>query len=177
MRNLTFKLIITFAIAATFLTGCISKPCTPGHLAAGFIRFSPAELDTVIYRSYEANGAFNKLIDTELGTKTTWEYQSSGDTTVLENSWITRESANDLLRPGYDWELYIPAAKKTVRISNITFDQTEKRAFFLNDRWGCTAPITAYNQDGQSTMAKALSFGQATNGYSTYYGYILFILK
>jgi len=171
------KHLLVTALIATFLTGCISKPCTPGHLAAGFIGFSPAELDTVIYRSYEANGAFNKLLDTELVTKTTWEYQSSGDTTVIENSWITRESANDLLRPGVDWEIYLPAAKKTTRISNITFDQTEKTAFFLNDRWGCIAPITSYNQDGQSTMAKALSFGQATNGYSIFYGYTLFIHK
>jgi hypothetical protein len=177
MRRIMRKHLLVTAIIAAFLTGCISKPCTPGHLAAGFIGFSPTELDTVIYRSYEANGAFNKLIDTELVTRKTWDYQSSGDTTVLETSWITRETSNEPLRPGYDWQVYIPAAKKTVSISKIMFEQTEKTAIFLNDIWGCIAPLTSYNQDGQLMMAKSSSFGQSANGYNTFFGDILFIQK
>jgi hypothetical protein len=178
MRNSAFKLLPVLAIVATFLAGCISKPCSLSHLTPAFIGFSQDDLDTIVVRHYEANGNFNHLLDTLVVTKGEWYLKSSADTTVIETNSISAPvEAQNHLSPGYDWEIYVPAVKKVILISHIIFEQTEQRAFILNDRWGCSSPITSYVQDGQQTMAQAASGVSYTFSGNTFYGYLIYIHK
>ena len=60
------------------------------------------------------------------------------------------------------------------------FDQTYKRAFFLNDIWGCIAPVTSYVQDGQYFPVQISKLGPYSNGNGgsqTYAGYLVLIHK
>jgi hypothetical protein len=184
MRKPPSILILIFAIVAIFLAGCISKPCPLSHLTPAFIGFSQAELDTIIVRGYEANGNFNHLLDTLVVTKSLWWADgSAGDTTVIETNYTLGprgEGVHSRLSPGYDWEIYIPAVRKTIFISHIIFEQTEKRAFVLNDIWGCMSPIISYNQDGQLIPAQESTIGPyryASGGPQIYNGYLIYIHK
>jgi hypothetical protein len=129
-------------------------------------------------RHYEANGNFNHLLDTLVVTKSEWYLKSSVDTTVIEANSISAsaEQQNKLI-PGYDWEIYIPAVKKTILISHIIFEQTEQRAFILNDRWGCSSPITSYVQDGQQIIAQASSGVSYDYSGNPFYGYLIYIRR
>lgn len=178
MRNSALKLLPVLAIVATFMAGCISKPCSLSHLTPAFIGFSQDDLDTIVVRRYEVNDNFKHLLDTLIVTKSEWYLKSSVDTTVIEANLNNGsvEAQNQLI-PGYDWEIYIPAVKKNILISHIVFEQTEKRAFILNDIWGCSSPITSYVQDGQQTMAQAASGVSYAFGGNTFYGYLIYIHK
>jgi hypothetical protein len=178
MRNPVLKLLTILAIVVTFLAGCISKPCSLSHLTPAFIDFSQDDLDTIMVRRYEANGNFNHLLDTLVVTKNEWYIKSSADTTIIETNLLTgAEGAQSHLVPGYDWEIYIPGVKKSILISHIVFEQTEKRAFILNDLWGCQSPITSYVQDGQQIMAQLFSGASYDYGGGPFHGYLIYIHK
>lgn len=182
MRKSVFKLLPILAIVVAFLASCISKPCGLNHLTPDFIGFSHAELDPIVVRSYEANGNFNHLLDTLVVRKDKWWINEPlGDTTIIETNYISGNVGEHYqLSPGYDWEIYIPAVKRTIFISHIVFNQTEQRGFILSDRWGCASPIISYDQDGQLIPAQESKIGpysSAYNGPQTYYGYLTYIHK
>ena len=178
MRSSNFKLLAILLIVVTFLVGCISKPCGLSHLTPAFIGFSQDDLDMIVVRRYEANGNFNHLLDTFVVTKSEWYLKPSVDTTVIETNLINGSAPTENhLTPGDDWEVYIPALKKTTLISHIIFEQTEQRAFILNDRWGCRSPITSYIQDGELIMAQQSSSVPIDYNGSPFYGYLVYIHK
>jgi hypothetical protein len=90
-----------------------------------FVGFTEAERDTIVYRKYEKNGSFTSLIDTTLISKADIISSTVGQDSIG----LSSNKYPDLNTKffAYDWELYLPGANRTVRISDVTPQFTQER--------------------------------------------------
>lgn len=130
-----------------------------------FIGFSSSDIDTFVIRAYRPDGNFQQLLDTclvvsnDLGTGN-GIYTTMHDTTM---AFINDGRPHSAIIYGCDWEIYIPAMKRTVFISHID-------GSIQKGRGACLGPIHSFVQDGQ-TIQDPFSFQTSqfwTSGYRAY---------
>ena len=82
-----------------------------------FVGYSEAATDTIIYRRYENNGQFNNLLDTILVANTNIKRQVIGKDSVVLFPMTYPDFGTNFYTN--NWELYLPATKQSIRISDI----------------------------------------------------------
>lgn len=154
------KKIILLLILSACLMGCPEHTCQPNYINPAFIGFAPADIDTVILRSYKRGDTFQHLVDTIVITNQYSKiYTMSHDTTFVD---INSSDPSHFINPDFDWQIYIPAKRRTVSISNIMTDATQGRR-------GCSNPIISFLQDGQMVMPHWVRTNKFyTSGYWAY---------
>ena len=107
------------------------------------------------------NDNFQHLLDT---TSVINQYASvytvSHDTTIV---YVNSSDPTDWIRPGFDWQLYIPAKNRTVQVSSILSTQVEGKGRV------CLNPINSFLLDGQLSSPELVQTGELyTSGYRVY---------
>jgi len=125
------------------------------------VGFSPGDINTFILRAYKPNDNYQHLVDTIIVQNTgTTIYTTSNDTTIVCIN--VNSSTNQLVVPGFDWQIYIPAKNRTVMISNIVTTLTE-------GGHQCRNPINSFMQDGQVITPTYMQTGKFyTTGFMAY---------
>jgi hypothetical protein len=135
------KIIIPLLILSVSLMGCPEHTCKPDYINPAFIGFTPADIDTIVFRAYKRDDNFQHLIDTVIVIDSySGIYTRMHDTTIVD---VNSSDPNHFINPNFDWQIYIPAKHRTVSISNIMTDATQGRR-------GCSNPIISFIQDGQT---------------------------
>jgi hypothetical protein len=156
IKRLTYLLVL-----AILLSGCIIKhPCVNGPMDMAFIGFSPADIDTIIVRTYKVNDNYAHLIDTlVIRDHATGIYTVGHDTTVV----FINDGMHGWLTADYDWQIYIPAKKRTISLSNITTEPIDGRGRV------CFNPVTSFKLDGLPTTPHLVENSQFyASGYLVY---------
>ena len=154
------RMIFICIISLAFFSGC-ERECYPGEINLTFVGFARADIDTLIIRAYTANDNYSHLLDTVL------ENVGYASIFIVSNdSLVVYLNSSDLyhtITAGYDWQIYIPAKNRTVRISNIISPQTK------NSGRSCVNPINSFEQDGKLIVPELVKRDQAaTSGYMVY---------
>jgi hypothetical protein len=140
LKRLLFAGLLVF-----FFSGCECF-CSENTISPAFIGFSKSQIDTVILRRFTPGGTFANLIDTVVITDPSLDtncchpflYSIEGDTTLIFNRYDTIAP----IRAGYDWQIFIPATKSTVSISDIESGTQLSCGY-------CTLPnIVSFEQNG-----------------------------
>ncbi len=143
MRLFPVKIIVLLSVLSIFLMGCPEHTCVNNSINPAFIGFAASDIDTFVLRAYKVNTSFQQLEHTvTVINHNSTIYTTSNDTTIVD---VNSSDPNDFINPGFDWQIYIPAKKKTVSISNIITDATQGRR-------GCSNPIISFVQDGQTII-------------------------
>ena len=143
MKPFQFLTILIFGGLYTLLMGCPEHTCQNNSINPTFIGFAPADIDTMILRAYKVNTNFQQLEDTmKVMNNYANIYTTSNDTTII---FFNNSNVGDVISPGFDWQIYIPAKHRTISISNIMVDATQ-------GRHGCSNPILSFVQDGQTII-------------------------
>jgi hypothetical protein len=104
-------------LLVVLLSGCSTQfDCEDTPVAAIFVGYSKADIDTLVLRKFQAGNNFQQLLDTLIVTNgNNTYYQIPGDTiTVVSSRWV---------KVGYDWQLYIPAKNKTILLTDIVSEK------------------------------------------------------
>lgn len=92
------------------------------------VKFSENESDTIVLRRYEKGNSFSKMVDTILLSKAEINYKTIGQDSVAITSTnpLFKEFSENLF--ANDWEIYVPGAQVTERISEVKgrFDTKSK---------------------------------------------------
>jgi len=120
-----------------------------------------SDVHTFIFRAYKPNDRFRHLVDTTLLTNRAASiYTAINDTTIV---YVNDSNPDHWIRPGFDWQLYIPAKNKTVQILNITSTQVENKGRI------CYNPINSFSIDGQIIIPVLVQTDKFyTSGYRVY---------
>lgn len=137
-----------------------------------FSGLAPADTNTLLVRQYAAGTGFATLLATAMITEAQDDYyQMHNDTTSVR---ITNWQA--AIVPGYDWQIEVPALRKTVRLTGISSEQRSEKVgwgiFSLETGPKCQNPIFSLEQDGQP-----ITFTQQTGSNSLYPEYRIFIRR
>jgi hypothetical protein len=123
-----FGSLLALAVAAVFiLQGCNKNKEDCPFLAPQvvFVGFQEAERDTMVIRKYEANNMFNVLIDTIMISKADIIATALGQDSIgLSTNRYTDLNTKFF---AYNWEIYLPGANNTTRISEVTPTFTKER--------------------------------------------------
>jgi hypothetical protein len=162
MKHFSIKIISIVGVLSVFLIGCHVYSCEPNLINPTFIGFSATDIDTVILRAYEPNDNYQHLVDTFRVFKNKAVYTTMHDTTIVYLNVVYDGIANQIIKAGFDWQIYIPAKKRTVSISNIMTDATVGQHHCFND-------ITSFVQDGQTITPHLFNTGEFyTSGFRAY---------
>ncbi|MEO8769897.1 MAG: hypothetical protein ABI402_07425 [Ferruginibacter sp.] len=144
------KIIFLFITAILFYSCCHKVDCEKYSLKFVLISFTPEEMDTLIFRKFDANSNFTNPTDSMLTNSIDLFYNSThGDSVALE----TYNSTNFKfqMQSGFDYEIFIPGAGRLIKINNIIENQTEVKHCDISDgNHGCTNPVPLYKVDGQA---------------------------
>ena len=131
MKNLfthIIKLPITACLVILMVSCTKEYDCTDKQLQPVFIHFQPAEIETFTLRKYTAGENFRNLLDTfvvRVGYNA--YYQVRQDTTI-----VFIPDGSHGIKPGYDWQLFIPSRQRTILVSEIKSERTTgKRGYGL----------------------------------------------
>jgi hypothetical protein len=113
------------------------------------ISLTPEDIDTIILRKFTKGSGFTNKIDTLImdSTNTFFEFtRFSKDTSSL-----VIFKPDMLIKSKYDYEIYIPAVNKLVKITEINEPrQKEKKGLFNTDKTYCVNVIQSYKIDGKT---------------------------
>lgn len=154
--------VVVLLIHVFVSSSCSPKhACADNHIHPAFIGFLPSDIDTFILRRYKTGENFQHLVDTTLVIdKFASIYTIINDTTVV---YINASDPDHWIRPGFDWQLYIPAKNKTVNIANIRSTQVEDRGR------ACYNPINSFSIDGLVVIPVLVQTDRFyTSGYRVY---------
>ena len=156
MKKLLVSLILIIA-----LKSCTKKvDCTDPPIEISFISFSLNELNLLILRKFTADNNFQNLIDTLRVNSGNASIIIRGDTTH-----ISLYDPNNSLKPGFDWQLFIPAVNRTVAITNIIKNNKTGKCGALARECFCYNVISSLKVDNQNGVLQ------------TYPGHVLFIRR
>lgn len=154
--------ILMFLFCSLTFISCFQKhSCVNSYIHPAFIGFSSSDIDTIILRAYKPNENFQHRVDTILVTnKGASIYTNDNDTTIIYQN---DSDPNHWIRQGLDWELYIPAKNKTIRITNINGTQVEGKGRV------CYNPINSFTVNGQKIIPIPVQTDEFyTSGYRVY---------
>jgi len=127
------------------------------NLIPAFTGFAnPYDFTSIIFRAYKKGDGFSQIMDTALVRDP--GSPASGDTVYI---WLNGDYTSQhhywVLGPDFDWEVYVPAIKRTFRISEIANRRTEGKGRY------CVNEITSCSVDGETTIPVFID----TIGYPT----------
>lgn len=138
------KWLLLFVVAIS-LSRCGGIPCNRAELYFGLIGFSDAESQQIILRQYAKGSSFTSRTDTLIMHIS---FRRTNDT--LEASSFT---SGDLLVSQYDYEVVLPLANRTFRITRIDESIHERRRkWFNNTKETCVNGISSLTIDNQVTI-------------------------
>ncbi len=130
LKNLFFSVFIT-GISVLLLQGCCKVYCGVKIFTVRFINYKVADVDTLLFVKYAANGRFDQKIDS------TYQFTSSNQADTIYSGLSMNVEYNK------DWKIKLPSTGKEY---NITAIQTAEK--------NCTCGsstyevISKYNLDG-----------------------------
>lgn len=153
------KRILFISILIISLTSCSrSIECMDPPIYLSFISLPQNALDTFVIRKFTRNDNFQNLLDTLQVTSRIGYIANHGDT--LD---VNLGSPYHYPKPGFDWQIFIPAINRTVTITDINKrDKTGKCSPF---QIGC----------GCDDEILSLKVNNQTGVLQTKYRYNLFI--
>ena len=134
--------IVCLSIVALY-SSCTTYNCGEAlGMTISTVAITAAERDTIILRKFVKGSAFTKMEDSVFVQP---RYEVTNDTAAA-----VAFSSNEALTSQYDYEIYFPAIKKLVRITDINEPQQKmKQWFWSTDKTACGNVIQSYNQDGK----------------------------
>jgi hypothetical protein len=137
--------------ALLILCSCTKEyDCVDRQILPAFVGFAQADLDSIFLRKFQAGNNFQNLVEEYVVTgNNRAQYIISNDTTTI----ILTDGVNDI-RAGYDWQVFIPATNKTVRITEINSEKNKVKCgsgIFSMDKFGCFCinKVFSLTQDNQ----------------------------
>ena len=147
LKKVRYGVTICLVIVAGYACGYYNCNEALG-LRISTIGLSASEIDTIILRKFVKGSNFTVLVDTlQLDTTNTrFQFPFSG----ADTSFMGLLKDETFLKSKYDYQVFIPAVNKLVRITEIYEPQQKVRSNFLvNDKVGCANIIQSYKKDGQ----------------------------
>ena len=129
-------------VALLFASCTRSYPCDDAQLQPAFVGFKPADIDTLVLRKFRPGTNFQTLIDTFVVRYSSGYYNTSHDTTTVFVPDYERG-----IKAGYDWQLVIPAKRRTVRITAITGEKKSEQCTFSMDPRSCTCANNLFSAE------------------------------
>ena len=130
-------LLLTCIMAASC---CKDKDCEKSSLGFTLISFSPTEMDTIIFRRFEAGSNFRNTIDSMfIDNINKFSFYSHGDSVdfgITDTPYFKFR-----IQPGFDYEIYIPGTNKLVKISDIIEIPTQRNVCMVHDAIGLSHPV------------------------------------
>ncbi|CAN5585891.1 hypothetical protein BH11BAC3_BH11BAC3_06850 [soil metagenome] len=144
-------LVIALVTLLTFVGCCYKVDCGQENLNFGLVSVSQADMDTIIFRKYEANSNFQSLKDTMQVTDINELFPSiSGDTILFLISYYYSVNIKFPIIAGNDYEIFIPGTNKLTRITDIIEQKTKRKHCDISDGNNyCFNPIISFKVDGQ----------------------------
>ena len=144
-------LLIAIVSLLTLVGCCYEVDCDQNNLNFGLISFAQADIDTLVFRKYQANSNFQKLKDTmQITNINVLTPAFSGDTVLFLTSNIRTTNIKFQLVAGEDYEIFIPGTNKLTRITDILEQKTTRKNCDISDgNKGCDNPIISFKIDGQ----------------------------
>jgi hypothetical protein len=140
------KYILYLFFCPVFYSCCFTQQCIDVQLTVSLVSFTNSEIDTIIFRRYGLNSNFQRPIDTLLyrpfSNPNTF---SSNDTTFL----LSNGSPEFPFRSGYEYEIFLPANQTITRISNIAYEENEKKVCLSMEKVDCSDEIKNYKMNGE----------------------------
>ena len=146
-KKALYTIIIWLVIISGYACGYYNCNEAPG-LRISTIAMSASEIDTIVLRKFAKGSNFTMLLDTlQLdSTNTMFQFPFSG----TDTSFMGLLKDETLLKSKYDYQVFIPAVNKLVKITEINEPQQKVRSNFLvNDKLACANIIQSYKMDGQ----------------------------
>jgi len=138
----TISLITLFSIS--FFCACTSEvDCTDPRLEPTFVGYTMTELDTLIYTKFKAGSNFTVPLDTFLVDKSRAHYTVKHDTINIFETVVESR-----ILPGSDWQIFVPAANRTVLIADIASSHEKGKVshgIFSMDHFGPPCMNTIYS--------------------------------
>ena len=112
---MTIRTVKLFTLLSVIFSSCGTEEfdCDDMPIQPAFIGFKLTEIDTLIFRKFKPNEDLRNLVDTTVVTYNNL-YRTSNDTTK-----IIHYKLSDGIKPGFDWQLFIPAINRTILVSDI----------------------------------------------------------
>lgn len=160
------KIFSSLFVLCFILVSCTKEyECADNQIQPAFINFDSSDIDSFVIRKFKRGDNFQNLIDTFIvrdGFNSF--YQTSNDTTTVR---IT--DGENGVKPGFDWQIFIPSKNKTVFISDIVSEKKIGKRnlgiFSMDPGPGCTNDIFSAKIDNQ-----VINF--TSSEFSSYYVYI-----
>jgi len=145
---MTIRILIAVLFSTLIFNGCNCTKevdCADQPIFPAFIGFAPSEIDTFVVRKYQQNTNYQSLVDTFL-IKSSDGYITSNDTTKV----LFQVQNNQGLKPGFDWQVVIPALQKTVFVSDIKGNKKTSECGAQAKDCGCSNDLFSAKQDNQT---------------------------
>ena len=169
------KTALIFLLPFFIMASCKKYRCPATvYCSTGFnfvlVGFDTSELDTVIMRVYKADNTFSSVVDTALIADTIVQNSFNGPQYVwlplfgnyrdsmLNGSLLLTQYRGfdvDTAYIGYDWEVYIPKAQRTYRITGMKYGGGIKQTVETCDQKGnniggsCNQYLASFAINGQ----------------------------
>ena len=164
MTSVNYRNLFLLCMLSSLLLSCTREySCTDPEIRLAFVGFSNADIDTIVIRKYAANGNYQAVLDTfTITNPVDAEYMISGDTVTLFPANATKG-----IYAGFDWQVLIPAANRTVFISNIVSEHRKGKCgtgLFSMDKLGCACTNNVFSASLNNTNVNFvnLTFGPPT---------------
>ena len=144
-KRLLYIVLVLAAISGFYACGYYNCQASPG-LRIGTIGLTAAEIDTIILRKYTKGSGFTNRIDTLQidSSNALFQFPFAGKDT----SFMGVFSMDALLKSNYDYEIFIPAVNKLVKITGIYEPQQKMKRTLTSDKTACVDIIQSFQQDG-----------------------------
>ena len=146
-KQLAYIIMLFFAAAA--FCACGSYNCGEAEgMRISTVGLTAVEIDTMILRKFTKGSNFTSRIDTLSINPSNALFQFPY--TTKDTSFMGVLSPDILLKSKYDYEIFIPAVNKLVRITAISEPQQRmKKGLFNTTKEYCVNAIQSFQQDGQ----------------------------
>ena len=139
------KYILALSILS-FCVGCDKTiSCSDPEIEAVFVSYALVDIDTFVLRRFKADNNFQELIDTiNVINNVSASYITTNDTTC-----ISYHNPSNKIKPGFDWQIFIPATNRTISISSINREKTTGKCAALASDCFCNNKIRNIKIDNQ----------------------------
>lgn len=144
-------------LAVLILNACsIKYDCSDSPIAFSFVGYDSATASHVVIRKFPMNNGFNQVIDTlEIRGSGAFVYFQYGQDTIN----VRLTGGKDLLVANYEWQVYLPATGRTVRVEAINSEhETRTRGWGLFSldpvETTCYNRVFSFKVDGQTVSPR-----------------------
>jgi len=144
-------LLIVIAFDLLLVGCCYEVDCEQENINFGLVSFTQSEADTIVFRKYQAKSNFQILEDTmQIANINVLTPVIRNDTILFWTSNSRTTNIKFQLSAGNDYEIFIPAANKLARITDIVEQKTKIKHCDISDgNKICYNPLISFRVDGQ----------------------------